>query len=346
MRPPWWLSNADAELITFLERMQRDPHRLPPLEPLLVFDAAARLLSFTRAGEERHLTQSAVSRQIAALESDLGVLLFRRGHRKLELTDDGRRLAQGVSTALAGLRETVAGIRAPQRREVLALTTTPGLASLWLIPRLADFVSRHPGIDVRIDATYEARSLAAEGFHVAIRYSTLERAAGTPLFGEWVQPVCAPGLMQRAPLRRPEDLRHHTVLQIEAPLGSGMPLEWQTWFQAVGHPDVEPAAVHTFSNYDSAVTAAVAGQGVLLGRLPLIDHLLRRRSLVAPFRSRTASPFGYALVVEPGARRQASVQALAAWLVDQARASQAELPQPSAPTLRAIATAPRSGAPR
>jgi LysR family transcriptional regulator, glycine cleavage system transcriptional activator len=301
--------------------MQKDPQRLPPLASLVVFDAAAKTLSFTRAGQERHLTQSAVSRKVAALEEDLGVLLFKRSHRALALTDDGRRLATAVASALGELREAVANIRAPLRREVLALTTTPGLASLWLIPRLNSFVAAHPGIDVRIDATYEARALAADGFHIAIRYTTLDAAPGVPLFEELLQPVCAPALLARgkAPLKKPQDLRHHTVLQVSSPIGSGLPLEWQTWFQAVGAPDVEPAAVLTFSNYDSAVTAALAGQGVVLGRLPLIDDLLRTRALVAPFRSRLASARGYFLVVEPGARRQASVQALAAWLLQQAR---------------------------
>lgn len=321
--------------------MQNDPQRLPPLEPLVVFEAAARLLSFTRAGAERHLTQSAVSRQIAALEASLGVLLFKRRHRALELTDDGRRLAVAVGTALDGLREAVGAIRAPQRREVLAVTTTPSLASLWLIPRLKDFVASHPGIDVRIDASYEPRALAADGFHVAIRYSSLESAPGTPLFGEWVQPVCAPVLLSGAgpALKKPQDLSRHTVLQVATPLGSGLPLEWQTWFQAVGAGDVEPAAVLTFSNYDDAVVAAVAGQGVVLGRLPLIADLMKRRVLVAPFRSRTTSSFGYSLVVEPGARRQASVQALVLWLEQQAQQVQLQ-PQPAAdPTPVALSEA-------
>lgn len=322
MRPYPGVSNADGELNTFLIRMQNDPQRLPPLEPLVVFEAAARLLSFTRAGAERHLTQSAVSRQIASLEANLGVLLFKRRHRALELTDDGHRLAQAVTQALAGLREAVADIRAPKRREVLSLTTTPGLASLWLIPRLAGFISQHPGVDVRIDATLELRQMAAEGFHVAVRYCSLESTTGVPLFAETVQPVCSPALLKAPgarPLKRPEDLAHHTVLQISAPLGSGMPLEWQTWFQSVGAPHVEPAAIISFNSYDVAINAALAGQGVVLGRLPLIEDLMKRRQLVAPFKSLTASSYGYAVVVEPGARRQASVQALAAWLVDQAR---------------------------
>ncbi len=302
--------------------MQKDPARLPPLDRLAAFDAAARQLSFTQAAAERFVTQSAISRQIAALEEELGVLLFRRRHRALELTDDGARLAAAVATAMAGVREAVLAIRAPRRRQVLAVTTTPGLASLWLIPRLADFVAAHPGIDVRIDASHAARALAADGFDLAIRYGPLDAKQGEPLFGESVLPVCAPSLLARGrpPLKTAADLQHQTLLQIDAPRGSGMPLEWQTWLQAMGAGGLEPAAMLSFTQYDSAVAAAVAGQGVVLGRRPLVDALLRRRALVAPFKGSTASARGYTLLVEPAAARRPAVQALAQWLLAQARA--------------------------
>lgn len=302
--------------------MQKDPARLPPLDRLAVFDAAARHLSFTKAAAERFLTQSAVSRQIAALEDELGVALFRRRHRALDLTDDGRRLAAAVATAIAGLRETVGAIRAPRRREVLAVTTTPGLASLWLIPRLADFVAAHPGVDVRIDASHAARALAAEGFDLAIRYAPLQGAAGVALFGESVLPVCAPALLRRGrpPLKTPADLQHHTLLQLDTSHDQGMPLEWQTWLQAEGCGELEPAAMLSFTHYDAAVAAAVAGQGVALGRRPLVDNLLRQKQLVAPFKGDMASARGYALLVEPVAARKPAVQALVQWLLGQARA--------------------------
>lgn len=296
----------------------RDTGRLPPLNRLAVFDAAARHLSFTQAAEERFLTQSAVSRQIAALEGELGVALFRRRHRALELTEDGRRLADAVARAIAQVRDVVGAIRAPGRREVLALTTTPGLASLWLIPRLADFIAAHPGVDVRIDATHTQRALAGEGFDLAIRYVPLEGASGVPLFGEAVQPVCAPALLRQAPLKHPADLARHTLLQVEHPQGRGLLLEWQTWLQAVGAPQVQPAATLTFTNYDTAVAAAVAGQGVVLGRRPLVDALLKKRALVAPFKGTSTSARGYAVVVEPAAARKPAVQALVRWLQAQA----------------------------
>ena len=305
--------------------MRNTVRRLPSLDRLAVFDAAARQLSFTKAAAERFLTQSAVSRQVATLEAELGVPLFRRGHRRLELTDDGRRLAMAVAGAIAGVREAVEAIRAPRRREVLAVTTTPGLASLWLIPRLSDFVATHPGIDVRIDATLDARALAADGFDLAIRYLPMDGKAGLPLFRESIQPVCAPALLARGrpALKTAADLHAHTLLQLEAPAGSGVPLEWQTWLRAAGVGGLEPAAILTFTQYDAAVAAAVAGQGVVLGRRPLVDALLRKRALVAPFKASTASARGYAVVVEPAAARKPAVQALVQWLLEQARRTQA-----------------------
>ena len=300
--------------------MQNEAPRLPPLDRLAVFDAAARHLSFTKAAAERFLTQSAVSRQVAALEEELGVPLFRRRHRALELTDDGRLLAEAVARAIGSVRDALATIRAPGRREVLALTTTPGLASLWLIPRLADFVARHPGVDVRIDASYPKRALAAEGFDLAIRYTTLESATGLPLFAEAILPVCSPKLLRPGgpALKTPADLARHTLLQMDSLPGKGPPLEWPSWFRAMGIGPITPAATLSFTNYDAAVAAAVAGQGVALGRRPLVDALLARRALVAPIQGAKASAHGYTVLVEPAASRKPAVQALVNWLLAQA----------------------------
>lgn len=301
--------------------MQNESTRLPSLDRLAVFDAAARHRSFTLAAAERFITQSAVSRQVAALEEELGVPLFRRRHRALDLTDDGRRLAEAVGRALGTVREALTQIRAPGRREVLSVTTTPGLASLWLIPRLSDFVARHPGIDVRIDASYEPRPLAADGFDLAIRYTPLEGAEGAALFGESIVPVCSPRLLRGGPpLKTAADLARHTLLLLDSMPGKA-PLEWQNWFRAQGLEPVTPAATLSFSQYDAAVAAAVAGQGVVLGRRPLIDALLRRRELVAPVKGAKVSAQGYVVVVEPASSRKAAVQALVAWLQEQALAA-------------------------
>jgi len=302
--------------------MQKDPARLPPLDLLLAFDAAARHLSFTKAAAERFLTQSAISRQVKALENDLGVPLFHRRHRALDLTDDGRRLADAVRDSLAGLRKAMVRIRSPQRREVLSLTTTPGLASLWLIPRLADLVKVQPGIDVRIDATMQHRDLATDGFDLAIRYLGTKAAVGRPLFAETMQLVCAPKLLRdkSRPILTLQDLRFHTLLQVEAPR-AGYPLEWDLWMRAVGIAGLEPANEIMFTNYDAAIAAAVDGQGMALGRRPLIDALLARGALVAPLGDEIATMRGYYLVIEPSAARRPAVRALEAWLIEQARLS-------------------------
>jgi len=302
--------------------MQKDPSRLPPLDLLLAFDAAARHLSFTRAAAERFVTQSAISRQIKALEDDLGVALFHRRHRALDLTDEGRHLRDAVRGAFDELRKSMVRIRAPKRREVVSLSTTPGLAALWLIPRLADLVKEQPGIDVRIEATMQRRDLAVDGFDLAIRYLPVSAAVGTSLFEESIQLVCAPSLLRdkRRPLRTLQDLQFHTLLQVEPPR-AGYPLEWDLWMQAMGIAGLEPAASMMFTNYDAAIAAAVAGQGMALGRRPLIDALLARRALVAPLKDRIATARAYYLVVEPRAARRPAVSAFEAWLIAQARIS-------------------------
>lgn len=304
----------------------KDGSRLPPLDLLASFEAAARHLSFTRAGAERFVTQSAMSRQIRALEDELGVALFRRRHRALVLTDDGQRLLATCTTVLAQLRDTVAAIRSPTRRQVLSLTTTPGMASLWLIPRLPLFTRAHPGIDVRIDTSLERRDLLADGFDLAIRYFPADHPEGQPLFAESMQPVCSPALRRKGaeiPLRTPADLARHTLLQITPVPTPGMPMEWGPWLRAAGVPDLEPAATLSFNGYNEVIAAALAGQGVALGRRPLIDAYIRRRELVTPFRDVTASQRAYFLVVEPSARARPAVRALEAWLREQAA-----LPEP------------------
>ena len=300
--------------------------RLPSLDRLLVFDAAARQRSFTRAAAELFLTQSAVSRQVAALEEELGLPLFVRRHRALDLTDDGRRLAAAVAEALAGLQATLAQLRAPHGREVLTITTTPGLASLWLIPRLAGFTGAHPGVDVRIDASHELRSLASDGYDLAIRYGRSGAMQGTPLFDEVVVPMCAPALLKRsgAPLKSPADLRRHTLLQTGSATGQGMPAEWMSWLAAVNAADLEPAALLSFNTYDTAIAAAVAGQGVVLGRRPITDRLLRSKALVAPFKGQWSMERSYALVMSAAARRRPAAMALHDWLLEQAQSGAAK----------------------
>ncbi len=303
--------------------MRNDPARLPPLDLLVSFEAVARLLSITRAAAERFITQSAMSRQISALEADIGVALFTRRHRALELTPAGVQLQQVCVRLLDGLHEAMAQLRAPPVREVLSLTTTPSFASLWLIPRLVDFTRDHPGIDVRLDASFERRDLRHEGFDLAVRYGTVGAMQGEPLFGESIVAVCSPSLRRRGapPLRSPADLARHTLLDVNPPPRGGMPTDWGSWLRMQRLEGLTPAATLTLSSYNEAMAAAVAGQGVALGRRPLIDHLLAQGQLVELFGRAAAGSRGYSLVLEPIAARRPAVQALAAWLQQQAAAA-------------------------
>ena len=300
--------------------MSKDPSRLPPLDLLVSFEAVARRGSITLAAAERFITQSAMSRQVRSLEDELGTPLFVRRHRGLTLTDAGRRLFATSSTVLAQLRETIGTIRAPSARELLAVTTTPSFASLWLIPRLPGFTRANPGVDVRLDASFERRDLRREGFDLAVRYATVGSGAGERLFGEAIVPVCSPALCERAeaPLRMPADLAQHTLLQVMAGQPGGMPVEWESWLQALGLAQVQPRSTLTFSNYNEAIAAALAGQGVALGRRPLIDALIARGDLVVPFGQPTETARAYFLVVDATARRRPAVRSLERWLLAEA----------------------------
>ena len=296
--------------------MRKEIDRLPPLDLLLAFESAARHLSFTRAAAERFVTQSAVSRQIRALEDDLGVALFARQHRALVLTPAGEKLLLACQNMLAQMRRTVAGIRAPAAREVLAITTTPSFASLWLIPRLRAFTQANPAVDVRLDASYDMRDLRHEGFDIAVRYQRVSAGESEPLFSESMLPVCAPSLLaaRSPPLKSPADLHAHTLLQIEIAPGTGMPLEWESWLSAHGLPELQPRSVVTFSSYNEVVAAALEGQGVALGRRPLIDGLLRQKKLVALFGTTKQTAKAYFVIVDPASRARPAVRAMELWL--------------------------------
>ncbi|HET8747552.1 MAG TPA: LysR substrate-binding domain-containing protein [Ramlibacter sp.] len=290
------------------------------LDLLHTFEAAARHLSFTRAGAELALSQSAVSRQVQQLEDSVGAALFERRHRALALTDAGRILQRAVEDSLERLRDAAARVRSSAEREQLAVTCTPGFASFWLIPRLARFTAVHPDVDVRISATLELVDLERRGVDLAVRFVPAAQGQGPLLFEEEVQPMCAPALLRDAkrPLAAPADLARHTLLAVEmhdAPLTA----EWEPWLQLMGLAAVPMAHTLRFTRYGEAVAAAVAGQGVVIGRLPLLADLVRTKKLVAPFRSPAASRRAYFVTLAPHETRHPSARAFADWLVEEAR---------------------------
>jgi DNA-binding transcriptional LysR family regulator len=293
------------------------------LDLLHTFEAAARRLSFTAAGEELFLSQSAVSRQIQQLEDNLGVPLFERRYRALALTDAGRVLQRAVDDSLERLLDAAARIRPAADAGHLAITCTPGFASLWLIPRLASFTSAHPQVDVRVSATLDVVDLEQRRIDVAVRLIPASRAQGPLLFAEEVLPLCAPRLLndKRRPLRTPADLRHHTLLTVDMPHMNTPTIDWEPWMQLMKIESLAPASTLRFTQYSEAVAAAVAGQGVVIGRLPLLADLVREGKLVAPFRGRAASRRGYYVQLAEHAARNLHAHAFADWLQAQAAAA-------------------------
>ena len=299
--------------------------RLPSLDLLKGFEAAARLLSFTKAGEELYLSQSAVSRQIQELEEQLGVALFQRKHRALALTEAGQSLYVASAQVLATMRSVTDRLRATgtRRRKTLAVTTTHSFASLWLIPRLAGFTRMHPELDVRISAETRVLDLERDGLDLAIRHgpATMVGGGAIKLFGERVFPVCSPKLMNDPdkPLREPADLRHHVLLQYDDPDGRHPWMHWKTWLEVERLADLRPAGSLSFSGYDQIIPAAIAGNGVALGRSPLVRKLIASGELVAPFK-RSADPArAYYAILSKNSAGRPEVADFVAWLKEEAK---------------------------
>lgn len=294
--------------------------QLPRLELLHSFEAAARHLSFTLAAKELFLTQSAVSRQIAQLEMDLGIALFTRHHRALALTEAGQIMQRAVTDCLDRLRDATVRVRGIPALRQVSITCTPGFASLWLIPRLSRFTSTHPQVDVRLSATLDVLDLARSGIDIAVRFCPKREDLGPSLFEETVLPLCAPALCNQGahPLRTPADLSEHTLLTVDIPQGMALTVEWEPWLKIMGLSDVRLKNTLRFTQYTEAVAAAVAGQGVVIGRVPLLNALLQEGKLVAPFAGANgqgaASQRAYYIDMAAHARSNPDAQDFAQWL--------------------------------
>lgn len=285
--------------------------RLPPLDPLRGFVAAARHLSFTHAAAELFLTQSAISRQVQTLEEALGVRLFVRGVRSLALTAEGARLAAAAEGWLAEYARLADTLRAPGPRPV-TVTSSIGITALWLVPRLSRFQALHPDIDVRLAAGNRLVDLAREGVDLALRYcADCDAPPGAErLFGETVVPVASPAVAARGLDR--DTLPETVLLEFDDP--SYAWLRWHDWLAAMGLGEVRPRAMLGFNHYDQLIHAAAAGQGIALGRLELIGNLLAEGRLrkVGSDRREVAGR-GYWLVPAPGTLRP-EVARFAEWL--------------------------------
>jgi DNA-binding transcriptional LysR family regulator len=314
---------------------------------LRTFEAVARHLNFRAASEELSLTQSAVSRQIQAMEEEVGVALFLRHTRAVELTGAGGQLLRAVVPSLERLDAAVRMVRRSAGRKSVAVTTWASFASMWLIPRLEAFQSEHPDIDLRIDATDNRVDLDTSDVDIALRYAP---AGAVPpnairLFGEQLTPVASPWLIKSGPpLQRGADLAHFTL--IEAGDGHRTQnlefLAWRRWLDTYNFRQLEPKRWLYFNYAHQIAQAALTGQGVALARMPLVADSLASGDLVEILPDmRMDSPLVYWLIVGPRAAERPEIVAFCSWLKAQAARTReamgetdAAAPADGAPTAR------------
>lgn len=291
---------------------------LPPLNALVTFEAAARLLSFTRAAEELNVSQAAVSRQIQRLERQLGTRLFHRSHRSLELTGAGRRLQEAVAGGLEEITRGVRRVRTASGTTTVTLSATIAFATFWLMPRIHAFRERHPDIDVRILAGDRDLDPATDDVDIAICYGNTDRAPGqqrTLLGVERIVPVCSPAYRDLHPElrdREPAVLASQELLHLDPEHWNrihGVVIDWPVWFEHHGVQSAQDLHGMRLNNYPMMVDALLAGQGIGLGWRPIIDDLLRDGRLVPAIDiEEMTTPRGYYAAVASGAALSTAVE--------------------------------------
>jgi DNA-binding transcriptional LysR family regulator len=288
--------------------------KLPPLKSLLIFEAAARLRSFTLAAAELGVTQGAVSLQIRQLERDLGVPLFLRFHRRVALTAEGSDLAEVLGSSFTRIADTLARMQ-PEDEHQLTVATTVALSHFWLLPRIPEFRALMPGLSLRIVSQDEPVDFAVEDIDVAISYSDSPFPSGKAefLWSEEVFPVCTPAFAER--YGDPQTLEQLLALPlISADARERSWITWDHWFARLGLPN-EPRSFHLrFNHYTDAIYAAGAGEGVALGWRHLIGDALSQGRLVrlSPF---SVTPPGAYHVLLPDRRpARKSADTFVAWL--------------------------------
>lgn len=294
--------------------------RIPSIEFLRGFVAVGRRMSITLAAQDLFLTQSAVSRQIHGLESALGIKLFERAHRAIHFTPEGEQLFRVADSAMQQLQDTLGALQASRAGpRPVTLTATISFVGLWLLPRLPSFQQQHPEVEVRLSANNDIVALRQEGLDIAIRYCAADGmpAGARRLFGETIFPVAHPSL-GIVRLDSPETVARSVLLEFE---GDQSPWwRWEAWLEMQGWAGVKPKGVLRFNLFDQMIHAAVAGQGIALGRSQFIRPMLNDGRLV-----RLATP-------QPGPRSNklfcllqrdpapsAEAQALIDWIVAEAQ---------------------------
>lgn len=295
--------------------------RLPPLNALRAFEAAARHLSFNAAAEELNVTPAAISHQIKALEADLGVKLFKRLNRAVRLTDAGQACLPGLRDGFERIAQAVARARQGDSVGLLTVTASPAVAAKWLVPRLERFHARHPAIDLRIDASMGLVDLVRDDVHVGLRYGSGNYPGlhTELLLRAEVFPVCSPNLLKgKHPLRKPEDLRHYTLIHDETSTLDPRGLDWAMWLRAAGVTDIEAGRGLRFNQVALALDAAIGGRGVALARDVFAGDDLAAGRLVRPFGKSMPVDFAIYVVIPPPLLAAPKVKAFRDWLFEEA----------------------------
>ncbi|MBW5437113.1 LysR family glycine cleavage system transcriptional activator [Bradyrhizobium sp. GM2.2] len=289
--------------------------RLPSLNGLRAFEAAARHLSFTLAASELNVTQTAISHQIRRLEEELGIRLFVRQNRALALTAEARDYLPGVRAAFNDLRLATDRLLRKDDDKVLTVSTLASLAAKWLLPRLTDFQEHHPGIDVRITTSTSLVDFQRDNVDAAIRYG---RGQWPGLRADWLMadelfPVCSPSLLRGdKPLRCPEDLKSHMLLHTSNANSD----DWRLWLTAAGLPaDIARQPGITFDMIFMTIQAAIDGIGVAMGRTSYVQDDIAKGRLVVPFKIALPADAGFYLVAPEGRREAPKLAAFREWMI-------------------------------
>lgn len=294
--------------------------RLPSMKALRAFEAAARHLSFTAAAQELNVTQAAISHRVRTLEERLGVRLFHRYNRKLELSDAGRVYLPALRTALDMVAAATDRVTAHDASATLRVSVVVSFAAKWLMPRLPRFAKLHPDVDVRVTADDKLVMFGRDDVDLGIRFGR-GRYPGLcvdKLMDDKIIPVCSPALLEGPhPLRSLADLRHHTLLHDLASYGGDLP-DWTQWLESAGVRDVDPNLGPGFNLWSMLIDAAVAGQGVALARTTMADGDIKAGRLVQPFGPTLPSDYAYWLVSTPEVAERRNVRLFRDWLLSEA----------------------------
>jgi LysR family glycine cleavage system transcriptional activator len=301
--------------------------RLPPLNALRAFEAAARHLNFSRAADELSVTPGAVSQQIQNLEDYVGVALFKRTPKGLLLTDPAQIALPALREAFDRLADAASMLTAAVDGRRLTVSVAPSFAAKWLVPRLGLFEERHPQVDVWVSAGMELVDFNSGEVDLAIRYGT-GRYPGLEvirLMQETVVPVVSPEMLERQPLNELTDLAGQILLHDGSPDADDSCPDWTMWLAARGVKGVDGSRGPRFNQSSLVIEAAVGGRGVALAKRALAQADLDAGRLVSPFDIATAVDFAYYAVYPKAKGRLPQVKAFTSWLLGEAEAHEAAL---------------------